>query len=131
MPRVRNPNLPVFDFQLNPNKPNLSKTTLKNYKNQLNKLVLLSHEANQKDSAFPVLTTKEVLLSNAERVATLIDTVDNRMTRCAMYSAVFYAIGRQDLDKDATALPLVQGFRRTYYTPEYLQKRKEQGEIIE
>lgn len=124
MPRVKkDPNTPVFDFKINPEKENLAKTTISVYKNRLNQITELS----SKEEGKSVIRTKEDILADPKRVVDLIQgTTDDRKKRASYFASVFYAIGRQDLDKNPTAIPLVEAFQKNYYTPEYLKKKAEE-----
>ena len=127
MPRVkRDPQIPVFDFQSNPEKT-LAATTLQGYKKHLNKITELSYSAHQNDNKNPIINNKSDLLDNAEYVVGLIKThTEKRLVLCGIYSAIFYSIGRQNLDDDTRAKPYVSAFQKSYYTPEYLKKLEEQ-----
>lgn len=127
MPRPRkNPDAPTFDFKMNPEKE-LAKTTLNNYKNVLNRLAEYSGIEHELDASKPIIKTKEDLLSYPNYVLALINKyIDKRLTKTTTLASIFYIIGRQDDEKH----PYVAEFRRLYYTPDYLQKRREAGDVI-
>ena len=127
MPRPRkNPDAPTFDFKTNPDKT-LASTTLSNYKNALNRLTEYSALEHAKDAKNPVIKTKDDLLNNTKYVLELISThVPKRLTKTTTLASIFYIIGRQD-DQNH---PYVAEFRRLYYTPDYLARRREAGEDV-
>ena len=127
MPRTKkNPDAPVFDFVQNPEKT-LATTTLSNYKNALNRLTEYSALEHAKDDKKPVIKTKDDLLKNTKYVLDLLQAhVPKRLTKTTTLAGIFYIIGRQE---DANH-PYVAEFRRLYYTPDYLQRRREAGEDV-
>jgi hypothetical protein len=132
MPRVKkNPEIPLFDFQTNPEKT-LAASTIQSYKKHLNKITELTYLAHQSDSSKPIISTKSDLLNNAEYVSKVIqDQTDKRLVLCGIYSAVFYSLGRQNLDADPRSKPYVSNFQKSYYTPEYLKKIEEKKKEAE
>ena len=126
MPRgKKDSNTPVFDFQVNPEKENLAKSTISIYKNRLNQITEFSSKQEGQD----VIKNKEDILKNPTRVVELIHSAsDDRKKRASYFASVFYAIGRQDLDKDPTALPLVRAFQKNYYTEDAYKKKMEELE---
>ena len=132
MPRVkRDPQIPVFDFQKNPDKE-LAATTLQSYKKHLNKITELSYAAHTQDAKNPIINNKSDLLDNAEYVVGLIKNyTEKRLVLCGIYSSVFYSLGRQNLDEDNRAAPYVSAFQKNYYTPDYLKKLEEKKQSKE
>lgn len=126
MPRVKkDPSIPLFDFMKNPDK-DLKPTTLQGYKKHLNKITELTYLAHLNDASKPIISNKSDLMNNADYVVKVIqEHTDKRLVLCGLYSAVFYSIGRQNLDEDERAKPYVSGFQKSYYTPEYLKKLEE------
>lgn len=125
----RDPNIPLFEFVENPDKK-LAASTLKNYKKYLNNITELSYLGHQQDERVPLITKRKDIYDNPKMVVKLIKAhTDNRRVLCGYYSAIFYSLGRQDLEKDTTILPIVQEFRKTYYNETYQAKLKEQGEL--
>lgn len=123
MPRSKkNPNTPVFDFQLNPEKEGLAKTTVAIYKNRLNQIAELS----ALDGKDPIKNKADILADPSRVVEIIHAASDDRKKRAAFFAAIFYAIGRQDLDKDPTALPLVRAFQKNYYTEDAYKKKMEE-----
>lgn len=118
--------VPTFAFVPNPEKASLAKSTVALYKGRLNKIAALSSEEEGKK---PVLTAAD-LLAEPQRVVDLIHAhTDQRQKRAAFFAAIFYAIGRQDLDKNPTALPYVEAFRKNYYTEAYLKQRAAEAAV--
>ena len=132
MPRVkRDPQIPVFDFQTNPEKT-LAATTLQSYKKHLNKITELSYLAHTHDAKNPIINNKSDLLDNAEYVVGLIKNyTEKRLVLCGIYSSVFYSLGRQNLDEDNRAAPYVSAFQKNYYTDTYKQKLIGEGKLQE
>ena len=134
MPRTaKDPSIPVFDFQLNPEKPNLSATTINIYKTNLNKITEASHKQSLIDKRKKVIKDKKDLIAKYKRVIDIINEIngDNRAKKCAMYSAVFYAIGSKNLNRNKKMSGLVDAFRAVYYDDKYrevLQKKAEEDE---
>ena len=124
MPRgKKDSNLPVFDFQLNPEKEGLAKTTISIYKNRLNQIT----EMSSKEEGKSVIKSKDDIMADPKRVVELIQShTEDRKKRASYFAAVFYSIGRQDLDKNPTAIPLVEAFQKNYYTDAYLKKKAEE-----
>jgi hypothetical protein len=121
--------IPRFDFITNPEKT-LKPFTVRNYKNQLNKITKLSHLANEKDSSHPVILNKDHLLEHSNYVVSLIqENITNKQMLCVTYSAIFYALGRQDFTKDNRAEIFTLEFRKSYYTEQYKEKLKQEGKL--
>jgi hypothetical protein len=127
MPRPKkNPNATPFTFVVNPDKT-LAKTTLSNYKGQLNRLAEYSAEAHRQDASKPLITTKADLLAHPDYVLALIkDNLSVRQTKTATLAAIFYSIGRQD-----ETHPYVKVFRDLYYTEAYKKSQEEKAKLIE
>lgn len=120
MPRRKiDPSVPVFDFQLNPEKE-LAARTLDNYKNYLNRISELSYVAHQSNPSIKIIKDKADLLANAHQVVKLIkEFTDKRITLCGLYSAIFYALGHQDYQKDSRGKHYLDEFRKVYYDKDY------------
>jgi hypothetical protein len=125
---MRDPNAPVFDFQLNPEKAELSATTLKIYRGNLNKIAAASYAKSLTDKRKKPIMNKKDLLTKHKQVVDIINEVgDSRASKCALYSAVFYAVGKKDLAKNKKMGNLVDEFHKIYYNDdykEYLEKQK-------
>jgi hypothetical protein len=130
MPRVkRNPELPLFDFKTNPDKK-VSERTVKSYKKHLQDITDWSVFENERDSSVPIIKTRADLLAHPKSVIGLINEhTEKRLTKCGFYSAIFYILGRQDLDKDITTLPYVYAFREVYYSDTYKAKLRAEGKL--
>lgn len=130
MPRVkRNPEVPLFNFETNPEKT-LAASTVASYKKHLNKITELSYSANKENDKNPVVANKTDLMNHPEYVLGLVKGLtDNRLQLCGIYSAIFYSIGRQELDKDNRAEPYVKAFQSQYYTAAYQQKLIDQAKV--
>ena len=130
MPRVkRDPNAPVFEFKINPEKK-LAERTVKSYKKHLQDITDWSVFENERDSSVPIIKTRADLLAHTKSVIGLINEhTEKRLTKCGFYSAIFYILGRQDLDKDITTLPYIYAFREVYYTEEYKTKLRAEGKL--
>lgn len=127
MPKVKaDPSVPVFEFEPNPDKPDLSATTLNIYKNCLNKITADSYKQSLADKRKKPLVNKKQLLAKGSRVVDIINRLaETRQAKCQMYSAVFYAIGKKNLNKNKKMSYLTDEFRKIYNTPEYEEyKRK-------
>ncbi len=126
---------PVFDFQLNPEKSELSQTTLKIYRGNLNKITAASYEQSLKDKRKKPILNKKDLLAKSSRVVDIINSLtDSRASKCAMYSAVFYAVGKKDLEKNKKMNHLVEEFHKVYYDDkykEYMAKKKQTDGVDE
>lgn len=119
----------VFDFQINQTK-SLAERTLKSYKKELQNITNLSVEEHKINVLSPIIKNKDDLLAYPGYVISLINKMtDKRLTKCAAYSAIFYMVGRRDLDQDITTLPYVIAFREQYYTEEYKKKLREEGKL--
>ena len=130
MPRVkRDPNAPVFEFKINPEKK-LAERTVKSYKKHLQDITDWSVFENERDSSVPIIKTRADLLAHTKSVIGLINEhTDKRLTKCGFYSAIFYILGRQDLDKDITTLPYIYAFREVYYSDTYKEKLRAEGKL--
>lgn len=121
MPRRKiDPSTPVFEFETNPDKE-LAPRTLDNYKNYLNRIAELSYKAHQTDKS-PVIKNKTDLLQHPSLVVKLIKAhTDKRITLCGLYSAIFYALGHQDYQKDSRGKLYLDEFRKVYYDENYMK----------
>lgn len=122
MPRIaRDPTIPLFQFEINPQKSELVKRTVDNYKNHLNKITAKSYEISQNiDKRKKPILNKKDLLAKANQVIDIINSLtDSRETKCVYYSAVFYAIGHKNLKKNKKMDLLVQSFRVIYNDDKY------------
>jgi hypothetical protein len=128
--RPADPSVPTFTFELNPEKSQLSQTTLTIYRNNLNKITAASHEQRLKDKRKKPILTKTDLLKNPARVIAIINSLtETRATKCAMYSAVFYAVGKKNLLRNKKMSVLVEAFRSVYNDEGYTAyKAKKQSE---
>lgn len=112
----------TFDFQMNPEKT-VSDRTLTDYQKRLQKITLASAEKHKESNTNPIIKTKDDLLNHSEYVVHLIQQLsDKRLALCAFYSAVFYAIGRQNYDEDTRGKIYLIEFRKVYYTDKYPPK---------
>lgn len=128
---VKDSNTPVFDFQLNPDKSELAASTLKLYRGNLNKITAASYEQSLKDKRKKPILNKKDLLTKHKQVVNLINSMtDSRASKCALYSAVFYAVGKKDLEKNKKMNYLVEEFRKIYYTDEYKKNTEEVDESV-
>jgi hypothetical protein len=121
MPRTPiDPTIPTFQFELNPEKSELSQNTLKMYKTYLNKITKVSYQESLRDKRKKPITSKKDLLSKNKEVVNIINSLtDSRQSKCGFYSAVFYAVGKKDLEKNPKYKYIVEEFRKIYNTPEY------------
>lgn len=126
----KDPNTPVFDFKLNPDKSELSASTVKIYRTNLNRITAASYERSLTDKRKkPILTTKHLLAKGPLVVSIINSLTESRATKCALYSAVFYAIGRKNLTKNKKMAFLVSEFRKVYNDESYeAYKVKKQSE---
>ena len=120
MPRVaRDPNVPVFEFEMNPNKQ-LSDKTIQIYRNHLNKITEASYRESLTDKRKKIIKNKKDLLAKQARVVEIIlKATESRQTRCGMFSAVFYAVGEKNLNRNKKMKNLVDEFRKIYYDEKY------------
>lgn len=127
MPRTKkNPDAPTFDFKINPEKE-LAKTTLSNYKNNLNRLTEYSVLEHEKDASKPVIKTKEDLLAHTDHILFLIkEHISARLTKTSTLASIFYITGRMAEDH-----PYVKLFRDLYYTETYKKSLEEKAKLIE
>lgn len=117
MPRTKkDPSVPTFDFVINAEKGTLAKSTVSLYKSNLNLLTKLSAQKHAKDSDSPILKSKADLLAHPKLVVDLIEShTQERTKRSALFAAVFYSTGRQDLTTNPSAAALVTAFQKNYY----------------
>jgi hypothetical protein len=134
MPRVsRDPDVPVFDFQLNPEKPDLATSTVGVYKSHLNKIAEVSYKQSLTDKRKKPIVNSKQLLAKSSRVIDIINeqAKDNRAKKCAMFSAVFYAVGSKNLNRNKKMNKIVEAFRAVYNDAtyaEYKQRKAEEDE---
>lgn len=121
MPRVaKDPNVPLFQFEINPAKADLSATSVGIYKNHLNKITAASYAATQNDKRKKPILNKKDLLAKSKQVVDIINSLaDTREKKCVFYSAVFYAIGNKNLSKNKKMNYLVEQFRLVYNDDKY------------
>lgn len=129
MPRIaRDPNVPVFEFEPNPQKQ-LSDKTVQIYRNHLNKITEASYQQSLADKRKKVIKTKKDLIAKHTRVVEIIlGASESRQTRCGMFSAVFYAVGEKNLNRNKKMKSFVEEFRKIYYDDkykDYLKKKEE------
>lgn len=132
MPRVaRDPNVPVFQFEPNPQKQ-LSDKTIQIYRNHLNKITEASYQQSLADKRKKVIQNKKDLLAKSSRVVDIIlNSSDSRQTRCGMFSAVFYAVGEKNLNRNKKMKSFVEEFRKIYYDDKYLDYLNKKEEAVE
>lgn len=115
----RDPDTPVFQFELNPEKE-LSATTLKIYRAGLNKITAASYEQSLKDKRKkPIMNKKDLLAKNTQVINIINGLSESRATKCALYSAVFYAVGTKNLKKNKKMNTIVEEFRKVYDDDKY------------
>lgn len=115
----RDPDTPVFQFELNPEKE-LSATTLKIYRSSLNKITAASYQDSLKDKRKkPILNKKDLLTKNKQVVDIINGLTESRATKCALYSAVFYVVGTKNLKKNKKYSYIVEEFRKVYDDDKY------------
>ena len=129
MPRVaRDPNVPVFEFEVSPTK-DLSEKTVQIYRNHLNKITEASYQQSLADKRKKVIKTKKDLVAKQARVVEIIlNASESRQTRCGMFSAVFYAVGEKNLNRNKKMKSFVEEFRKIYYDDKYLDYLKKKAE---
>lgn len=129
MPRVaRDPNIPVFEFEVNPQKQ-LSEKTVQIYRNHLNRITEASYQQSLADKRKKVIKSKKDLVAKQSRVVDIILAAsESRQTRCGMFSAVFYAVGEKNLNRNKKMKSFVEEFRKIYYDDKYLDYLKKKGE---
>lgn len=111
---------PTFDFELNPEKTELSQNTIKIYRSNLNKITAASYEASLKDKRKkPILNKKDLVSKNKQVVDIINNLSESRATKCALYSAVFYAVGTKNLKKNKKMNYIVEEFRKIYNDKSY------------
>ena len=111
---------PTFDFQLNPEKTELSQNTIKIYRSNLNKITAASYEASLKDKRKkPILNKKDLISKNKQVVDIINKLAESRAAKCALYSAVFYAVGTKNLKKNKKMNYIVEEFRKIYNDKSY------------
>jgi hypothetical protein len=131
MPRVsRDPDVPVFDFQLNPEKPDLATTTVGIYKNHLNKIAEVSYKESLTDKRKKPIVNSKQLLAKSSRVIDIINeqAKDNRAKKCAMFSAVFYAVGSKNLKRNKKMNAIVEAFRAVYNDDKYQEYKQRKAD---
>lgn len=127
----RDPDTPVFDFQLNPEKT-LTASTLKIYRGSLNKITAASYEQSLKDKRKkPILNKKDLLAKNKQVVDIINSLTESRATKCALYSAVFYAVGTKNLTKNKKYSHIVDEFRKIYNDSTYEAYKAKKAEADE
>lgn len=121
MPRIaKDPSVPIFDFQLNPDKSTLSTTTVNIYKSYLNKITAASYKQSLIDKRKKPIINKNHLLAKGVQVVSIINTLaENRQAKCGYYSAVFYAIGKKNLKRNKKMSYITEEFRKIYNNDEY------------
>lgn len=123
------PNVPTFDFQLNPEKSELSQNTIKMYKTYLNKITKVSYQESLQDKRKKPITTKKDLMAKNKEVVSIINSLtDSRQSKCGYYSAVFYAIGNKDLDKNPKYKYIVEEFRKVYNDKTYQEYKAKKAQ---
>ena len=130
MPRIaKDPDVPLFQFELNPQKSDLSTTTVGIYKNYLNKITAKSYEITKTDKRKKPILNKKDLISKSKQVVDIINSLsDSRQIRCGYYSAVFYATGNKNLSKNKKMNYLTEEFRKIYYDDKY---REYQQKVVD
>lgn len=120
MPRVaKDPSIPVFDFQENPEKT-ISAATMNIYRGYLNKITAASYQQSLTDKRKKVIKNKTDLLAKHKRVVDIINSIGtNRQALCGLYSAVFYAVGSKNLKKNKRMALLTEEFRKIYNDDTY------------
>ena len=134
MPKsARDPDAPVFDFQLNPEKPDLAASSVAIYRGYLNKIAEVSYQQSLQDKRKKPILNKKDLLAKSGRVIDIINNLggDSRPRKCAMFSAVFYAIGRKDLKKNKNMLKITEAFRAIYNDKNYQDYKDKKAEADE
>ena len=133
MPRVaKDPSIPVFEFEINPEKSELASTTVNIYRSNLNKITAASYQQSLIDKRKKVIKNKKDLLAKYKRVLDIINSLaETRQTKCVMFSAVFYAVGSKNLKKNKKMSVLTDEFRKVYFDDkykEYLAKKNQSDE---
>jgi hypothetical protein len=134
MPRIaKDPSIPLFHFELNPEKPNLSTTTVNIYRTNLNKITAKSYEQSLTDKRKKPILNKKDLLTKSPRVISIINEIgeDNRAKKCALYSAVFYAVGSKNLKRNKKMSTIVEAFRAVYNDDKYQDYKQKKVEADE
>lgn len=126
MPRTKSdPSVPKFDFVPNPEKSELSATTVNIYRNYLNKITEASYKQSQADKRKKPILNKKDLLTKNKRVVDIINSLtDNRQIKCGYYSAVFYAVGSKNLKTNKKMSYITEEFRKIYYDDKYREYQK-------
>ena len=125
----QDPSIPAFQFETNPEKSELSPNTIKMYKTHLNKITAASYLSSQADKRkTPILNKKDLLQKNKEVVSIINSLTDNRQTKCGLYSAVFYAIGKKDLTKNSKYNYIVEEFRKVYNDKSYQEYKEKKAQ---
>jgi hypothetical protein len=131
MPRVaRDPSVPLFDFQPNPEKPELSPVSVNIYKGYLNKITEESYRESLADKRKKPILNKKDLMTKINRLIPIIKRIGdgNRQKLCGLYSAVFYAIGSKNLKKNKKMNLLVDEFRTIYNDDKYREYKAKKAE---
>jgi hypothetical protein len=121
MPRPpRDPSVPLFAFELNPEKAELSAATVNIYKSALNKITAESYQQSLLDKRKKPILTKAALVSKPSRVVSIINTIGkDRQQKCVLFSAVFYAVGKKNITRNKKYNIIVEAFRDVYNNDEY------------
>jgi len=131
MPRVaRDPSVPLFDFQPNPEKTELSPVSVNIYKGYLNKITEESYRESLADKRKKPILNKKDLMTKINRLIPIIKRIGdgNRQKLCGLYSAVFYAIGSKNLKKNKKMNLLVDEFRTIYNDDKYREYKAKKAE---
>ena len=131
MPRVaRDPSVPLFDFQPNPEKTELSPVSVNIYKGYLNKITEESYKESLADKRKKPILNKKDLMTKITRVIAIIKRLGDgkRQKLCGLYSAVFYAIGSKNLKKNKKMNLLVDEFRTIYNDDKYREYKAKKAE---
>lgn len=132
MPKVaRDPTIPVFEFELNPDKQ-LSDKTISIYRNHLNKITEASYQQSLADKRKKVIKNKKDLVAKQARVVDIIlNASESRQTRCGMFSAVFYVVGQKNLNRNKKMKSFVDEFHKVYYDDKYKEYLRAKEETTE
>ena len=128
----KDPNVPLFAFELNPDKSELAASTIKMYRMSLNKITKASYELGLKDKRKkPILNKKDLLAKNKQVVDIINSLTESRATKCMLYSAVFYAVGAKNLKKNKKMNYIVEEFRKIYNDDSYASYKAKKAEADE
>jgi len=121
MPRLpKDPSVPLFAFELNPEKAELSAASVNIYKSALNKITAESYRQSLNDRRKKPILTKAALMSKPARVVEIINLLGkDRQQKCVLYSAVFYAVGKKNITRNKKYNIIVEAFRAIYNNDEY------------